>query len=99
MINSYGTKVDGSLFVANDVLNWIRGGKIPDVYGGNRIVSSTVYVNLNELRVLTIENLSREDIEFSYGKLDTIEGLYQRNNEQNFIIKSLEAKITLRKQK
>src|ERR1700744_6398378 len=65
----YGVQVNGRPFTSSHVLNWIRGGKIPDAYGGNKISQAIRYKEIGNLLVLTIEGISREDIQYSLGAL------------------------------
>jgi len=65
----YGTQISGQPFTIHNVNAWIRIKKLPDAYGGNRILQVDRYKELDNLRVLTIEHLDREDIEAAYGSL------------------------------
>ncbi|MBN8856568.1 MAG: hypothetical protein BGO55_24045 [Sphingobacteriales bacterium 50-39] len=65
----YGTQISGQPFTIYNVNCWIRIKKLPDAYGGNRILQVDRYKELGNLRILTIERLNREDIEAVYGSL------------------------------
>lgn len=69
MRRAYGRKVDGSIFTTYNVDSWLSTGKIPDAYGGNKILDITHYKELGQLKVITIEHLDRNDIEAIYGSL------------------------------
>lgn len=68
---AYGSKVNGRVFRAIDLHNWARLKKIPEVYGGNRILKVTRYKQFENIRVYTIDNLYREDVIRQYGDLST----------------------------
>jgi hypothetical protein len=56
--NVYGMQVNGSPFTQN----WIRIKKLPDFYGGHKIIKTERYKELNNLLVLTLENLNRSQL-------------------------------------
>ena len=66
---AYGAQIGGQPFTIHNVNVWIRMKKLPDAYGGNRILLVERYKELENLRVLTIERLDRGDIEAVYGAL------------------------------
>ena len=66
---AYGAQISGQPFTIHNINVWIRMKKLPDAYGGNKIVQVDRYKELGNLRVLTIERLDREDIEAAYGAL------------------------------
>lgn len=66
---AYGTQVSGQPFTIHNINVWIRMKKIADAYGGNKILRVDRYGELENLRILTIEHLDREDIEAVLGKL------------------------------
>ncbi|HVU54940.1 MAG TPA: hypothetical protein VHD83_07785 [Puia sp.] len=66
----YGTQVSGQSFTIHNINAWIRIKKLPDAYGGNRILRVDRYKEIGNLRILTIEHLNREDIEAVYGSLN-----------------------------
>jgi hypothetical protein len=59
MKNVYGAQINGSPFTNWNVQNWIRMRKLPELYGGHRIIKTERFKELNNLLVLTIENLHR----------------------------------------
>lgn len=65
----YGAQVSGQSFTIHNINAWIRIKKLPDAYGGNRILQVDRYKELGNLRILTIERLNRADIEAVYGSL------------------------------
>jgi len=67
---AYGAQISGQPFNIHNISVWIRMGKLPDAYGGNRILQVDRYKELGNLRILTIEHLNREDIEAVYGSLN-----------------------------
>jgi hypothetical protein len=69
MQRAYGAQISGQPFTTHNINIWIRMKKLPDAYGGNRILRVDRYKELENLRVLTIEHLNREDIEAVYGSL------------------------------
>jgi hypothetical protein len=69
MERAYGAQVSGQPFTIHNVNVWIRIGKLPDAYGGNKILRMDRYKDFGNLRILTIEHLDREDIEAFYGSL------------------------------
>lgn len=66
---AYGTQVNGQPFSIHNINVWIRIKKMPDAYGGHRILRVDRYKDFGNLRVMTIEHLDREDIEAVYGVL------------------------------
>ncbi len=66
---AYGAQISGQPFTIYNVNVWIRMKKLPDAYGGNRILREDRYKELGNLRVITIEHLNREDIEAVFGTL------------------------------
>ena len=66
---AYGTQISGQPFTIHNVNVWIRMKKIADAYGGNRILRVDRYGELENIRILTIEHLNREDIEAVLSKL------------------------------
>ena len=60
---------------------WIEIGNIPEAYGGNKILKTQLYKQLGDLCILTIENLSREDIEYTYGSLDDYEIVHTKKRK------------------
>lgn len=66
---AYGAQINGQPFTIHNVNAWIRMKKLPDAYGGSRILQVDRYKDLDNLRVLTIGHLNREDIEAVYGSL------------------------------
>lgn len=60
--NVYGAQVNGSPFTNINIQNWIRNKKLPEFYGGHRIIKTERYQELNNLLVLTLENLSRSEL-------------------------------------
>lgn len=68
---AYGSLTTGSAFKAYHVYKWttMKSCKIPDAYGGNRILKIKRPKDLMQCTVYTIEGLSRSDIELTFGKL------------------------------
>lgn len=66
---AYGTQISGEPFSIHNVNVWIRVKKLPDAYGGNRILDVIRYNQLDGLTMIHIDQLSRSDIEAVYGKL------------------------------
>ena len=60
--NVYGAQVNGSPFTNINIQNWIRNKKLPEFYGGHRIIKTDRYKELNNLLVLTLENLNRSEL-------------------------------------
>lgn len=69
MDRAYGAQVSGQPFTIHNVNVWIRLGKLPEAYGGNRILRVDRYKDFGNLRIITIEHLDREDIEAAFGAL------------------------------
>ena len=65
----YGAQVNGRPFSTCHVANWVRAGKLPEAYGGNKILGLARYKELDNLAVLTIQGLSRSDVENTLGSL------------------------------
>ena len=64
---AYGTQINGTPFTYNSLQNWRQLKKIPVAYGGYKIISATRYKHLNNLLVLKIDGLTREDVEAMIG--------------------------------
>jgi hypothetical protein len=60
--NVYGTQINGSPFKNINIQNWIRIRKLPDAYGGCKIIKTTRYKELYNLLVLTIDGLRRSEL-------------------------------------
>src|SRR5450432_2289331 len=67
---AYGTQINGTPFTYNSLQNWRQLKKIPVAYGGYKIISVTRYNHLNNLLVLKIDGLSREDVEAMIGSFN-----------------------------
>jgi hypothetical protein len=80
---AYGTQINGTPFTYNSLQNWRRLKKIPVAYGGYKIISATRYKHLNDLLVLKIDGLTREDAEAMIGSF---------NENESAIKSSLNAK-------
>ncbi len=57
---AYGSQINGALFSAYNINNWIRIGKIPTAYGDHRILKVVITPEFNNYRVITIEGLTRD---------------------------------------
>jgi hypothetical protein len=66
---AYGAQVSRQPFTIHNVNVWIRMKKLPDAYGGNRILRDDRYKELDNLRIITVEHLNRKDIEAVFGTL------------------------------
>lgn len=58
----YGTQISGSPFTSVNIQNWIRYGKLPDLYGGYKIIKTERYNELQNLLIITIEGLCRDQL-------------------------------------
>src|SRR5665811_769777 len=67
---AYGTQINGTTFTYNSLQNWRQLKKIPVAYGGYKIISATRYKHLNNLLVLKIDGLTREDVEAMIGSFN-----------------------------
>jgi hypothetical protein len=67
---AYGTQINGTPFTYNCLQNWRHLKKIPVAYGGYKIISATRYKHLNNLLVLKIDGLTREDVEAMIGSFN-----------------------------
>jgi hypothetical protein len=68
--HAYGTQINGSPFTYNTLQNWRHLKKILVAYGGYKIISTTRYKHLNNLLVLKIDGLTKEDVEAMIGSLN-----------------------------
>jgi len=68
--HAYGTQINGTPFTYNSLQNWRQLKKIPVAYGGYKIISATRYKHLNNLLVLKIDGLTREDVEAMIGSFN-----------------------------
>src|ERR1019366_5507659 len=81
---AYRKQINGTPFTYNSLQNWRQLKKIPVAYGGYKIISATRYRHLNNLLVLKIDGLTREDAEAMIGSFN--------ENDLSFI-STLNAKI------
>lgn len=86
MRRAFGSKVNGSAFNSDDICAWCRQMKVPVAYGGHKILDLVFDAEFDSLRIMTIEGLSREDIEATLGNLDKFERDL-RNNRKAQVLK------------
>ena len=67
---AYGAQINGHPFTHNSIQNWRQLKKIPDAYGGYKIISAIRYKHLGNLLVLKLDGLTRDDVESMIGSLD-----------------------------
>lgn len=60
---AYGVQINGTPFSIYNLNNWIRMKKLPEAYGGYKILAVTRYKELGNLMVLTLEGWNRMDVE------------------------------------
>ena len=63
VIAAFGCQVNGKPFKSYHVNNWIRLGKVPDVYGGFKILNVEDIKGLRNCRVLVLDGLARSVLE------------------------------------
>ncbi len=80
---TYGSQINGNCFSSSLLQSWIRLKKFPEVYGGHIIIQATRYKELNNLLVLTIEGLNREEVKYLIGSFDNYEAT--ANKQENKI--------------
>jgi hypothetical protein len=64
---AYGHQLNGAPFTATNVCNWRREGKLPDLYGGYKIVAENRYKELGNLLVITLDGFTRTMMEQMVG--------------------------------
>jgi hypothetical protein len=69
--------------------------KLPDAYGGNRILKVDRYKELDNLRIITVERLSRGDIEAVYGALSNFKETLNKFRAQTPRIRSRKLRTEL----
>jgi hypothetical protein len=57
---AFGCQVNGNPFKSYHLNNWIRIGKVPDAYGGYRILSVEKMEGLHSGKVLALSELTRD---------------------------------------
>jgi hypothetical protein len=92
---AYGAQVSGQPFTISNVNVWIRMKKLPDAYGGNRILKVDRYKELDNLRIITVERLSRGDIEAVYGALSNFKETLNKFRAQTPRIRSRKLRTEL----
>lgn len=60
LTKAYGRQLNCNRFSTYNLNNWTRVGKIPDLYGGHRILKVERIEELRRLKVYTLEGLTRE---------------------------------------
>lgn len=63
VIAAFGCQINGKPFKSYHVNNWIRLGKIPDVYGGFKILNVEDIKGLRNCKVLVLDGLTRSILE------------------------------------
>jgi hypothetical protein len=92
---AYGAQIGGQPFTIHNVNVWIRMKKLPDTYGGNRILQVDRYKELENLRVITIERLDREDIETVYGALSDFKETLNKQRARTPEIRKVKSRTEL----
>lgn len=73
MKKAYGTQINGNPFGLNILNRWIERGNIAQAYGGNKIEKVVRLEDAGNIRIITVRNLSKSDIESFYGSLNDYE--------------------------
>lgn len=60
----YGRKFNGSRFILQNIIAWIRNGKIPEAYGGYTILHKEKRKGSSHTVVTLGDSFSREDMEY-----------------------------------
>jgi len=63
MKEAYGSQISGAPFLAYNINNWIRIGKIPMAYGDHRILKVEKVKEFSNAKVLTLEGLTRDTLD------------------------------------
>lgn len=66
---------NGSPFTQTSLSNWIRQGRVPELYGGYQILAAKRYGQLGGLQVITMDGLSRKELPQEVGGGNYIEQL------------------------
>lgn len=82
---AYGCAINGQPFRLHNMSPWMREDvmKLPDIYGGNKILKVERLARLNNTVILTVEHLSREDIEAALGSLEDVEKAFNNKRKQD----------------
>lgn len=63
MTNAFGAQINGKRFSSHNITNWVRMGKIPNAYGGHRILKVEKVIIGHPIRIYTLEGLTRDTME------------------------------------
>lgn len=58
----YESQINGKPFSNYNLQNWVTIGKVPDLYGGYKIIKTERYKELQNLLVITLDSLSRKEM-------------------------------------
>ena len=67
---AYGKQINCKPFTSAIISNWIRIRHFPLVYGGYRIISSSIYKEYGRIRTLMLDGLTRIEAEEMIGSLE-----------------------------
>lgn len=85
---AYGSQLNGSAFTSTNLQNWIRQRRIPDLYGGFKIIGVDRYKELNNLLVLSLDGFTRNEAEALVGSLSSFEETVNKRRKLERIKKS-----------
>src|SRR5437879_3882372 len=85
---AYGTQISGAPFTIYNLNNWIRIKKLPEAYGGNKIIAAQRYKELGNLMVLTIDGWNRAEVAYLVGHLSDYEETKNHKRKQDTRAKS-----------
>jgi hypothetical protein len=60
LTKAYGRQLNGNRFSIHNLNNWARVGKIPNLYGGHRILQVDTYPIGKGIKIYTLEGLTRD---------------------------------------
>ena len=60
---AFGKQINGAPFGPTNLSNWLRMKKIPEAYGAHRITSIKAITGISNVRILTVEGLTRDVLE------------------------------------
>lgn len=60
--SAYVSQLNGKPFTGATIRNWVEIKHFPLAYGGYKIISNILYKQYGNMRVLTLEGLTREDV-------------------------------------
>jgi hypothetical protein len=81
----YGCQINGNRFSSSILHRWIRLKKLPEAYGGNKIIHAVRYKELSNLLVLSVEGISRDEVTYLIGSLDNYEQTLNKKRKKDVL--------------